>query len=77
MNDDVEKLRDAIGSAKPRTAMVAKDAYYEAMQGLVWLNKALEQMAPNDDLSHPLWTEHARVSEALGAMKESLLGKVL
>ncbi len=55
-----------------------REAYYKAIEGLMTLSEALEiadaQQTPS---AGPLLTEHFNAVQALDAMKNSRLGKIL
>ena len=71
-------LRDAFRTMDPHQAQEIREAYYKAIEGLMTLAETLEiadaQQTPS---AGPLLTEHFNAVQALDAMKNSRLGKIL
>ena len=71
-------LRDAFRTMDPHQAQEIREAYYKAVEGLRTLADMLEIAdAQQPQTAGPLLTEHLFACEALDAMKNSLLGKIL
>ena len=71
-------LRDAFRTMDPHQAQEIREAYYKAVEGLRTLADMLEMAdAEQPQTAGPLLTEHLFACEALDAMKNSLLGKIL
>ena len=71
-------LRDAFRTMAPHQAQEIREAYYKAVEGLRTLADMLEIAdAEQPQTAGPLLTEHLFACEALDAMKNSLLGKIL
>ncbi len=71
-------LREIFNAMDAHQAQEIREAYYKAIEGLMTLSEALEiadaQQTPN---AGPLLTEHFIAVQALDAMKNSRLGKIL
>ena len=71
-------LREIFKSMDAHQAQEIREAYYKAIEGLMTLSEALEiadaQQTPS---AGPLLTEHFNAVQALDAMKNSRLGKIL
>jgi len=71
-------LRDAFRTMDPYQAQEIREAYYKAVEGLRTLADALEIAdAQQPTTAGPLINEHLYACEALYAMHNSLLGKIL
>jgi len=71
-------LRDTFRTMDPYQAQEIREAYYKAIEGLRTLADALEIAdAQQPETAGPLLTEHLYACEALDAMRNSLLGKIL
>ncbi len=71
-------LRDAFRTMDADQAQEIRDAYYKAVEGLRTLADMLEIAdASQEQTAGPLITEHFYAIEAIEAMKNSLLGKIL
>ena len=71
-------LRDAFRTMEPHQAQEIREAYYKAIEGLRTLADALEIAdAQQPQTAGPLLTEHLYACEALDAMRNSMLGKIL
>ena len=77
MNNE-QILRDTFRTMDPHAAQEIREAYYKAIEGLMTLAETLEvadaQQTPS---AGPLLTEHFNAVQALDAMKNSRLGKIL
>ena len=71
-------LRDAFRTMDPHQAQEIRESYYKAIEGIHALAELLEiadaQQTPS---AGPLLTEHFNAVQALDAMKNSRLGKIL
>jgi len=77
-NANEKILRDAFRTMDPHQAQEIREAYYKAVEGLRTLADMLEMAdAEQPQTAGPLLTEHLFACEALDAMKNSLLGKIL
>jgi hypothetical protein len=75
---DEKILRDAFRSMDPHQAQEIREAYYKAVEGLHTLMEMLEVAdAQQPQTAGPLLTEHLLACEAIDAMRNSLLGKIL
>ncbi|MBN8601245.1 MAG: hypothetical protein J0M26_09465 [Planctomycetes bacterium] len=71
-------LRDAFRTMDAHKAQEIREAYYKAVEGLRTLADMLEIAdAEQPQTAGPLLSEHLFACEALDAMKNSLLGKIL
>jgi hypothetical protein len=71
-------LRDTFRTMDAHQAQEIREAYYKAIEGLRSLADALEIAdAQQPQTAGPLLTEHLYACEALDAMRNSLLGKIL
>lgn len=71
-------LRDTFRTMDPHQAQEIREAYYKAIEGLRTLADMLEIAdASQEQMAGPLLTEHFYAIEAIEAMKNSLLGKIL
>jgi hypothetical protein len=71
-------LRDTFRTMDPHQAQEIREAYYKAIEGLRTLADALEIAdAQQPHTAGPLLTENLYACEALDAMRNSLLGKIL
>ena len=71
-------LRDAFRTMDPYQAQEIREAYYKAIEGLRTLADALEIAdAQQPQSAGPLLTEHLYACDALDAMRNSQLGKIL
>ncbi|MEK0425733.1 MAG: hypothetical protein RJB11_1824, partial [Planctomycetota bacterium] len=71
-------LRDTFRTMDAHQAQEIREAYYKAIEGLRTLADALEIAdAQQPQTAGPLLTEHLYACEALDAMRNSLLGKIL
>ena len=72
------KLRGIFKGMDAHQAQEIREAYYKAIEGLMTLAETLEiadaQQTPS---AGPLLTEHFNAVQALDAMKNSRLGKIL
>ncbi len=76
-NND-KALREIFRSMDAHQAQEIRDAYYKAVEGLRTLADALEIADANQNESAgPLLAEHLYACEAIDAMKNSLLGRIL
>ena len=72
------RLRDAFRSMDGDDYQTIREAYYKAIEGLRSLADALEIAdAQQPQTAGPLLTEHLYACEALDAMRNSMLGKIL
>lgn len=71
-------LREIFKTMDAHQAQEIREAYYKAIEGLMTLSEALEiadaQQTPS---AGPLIAEHFNAVQALDAMKNSRLGKIL
>jgi hypothetical protein len=71
-------LRQIFKTMDAHQAQEIRDAYYKAIEGLMTLAETLEIADAQQTLSAgPLLTEHFHAVQALDAMKNSRLGKIL
>ena len=71
-------LRQAFRTMDAHQAQEIREAYYKAIEGLRSLADALEIAdAQQPQTAGPLLTEHLYACEALDAMRNSMLGKIL
>ena len=71
-------LRQIFKAMDPHQAQEIREAYYKAIEGLMTLSEALEIAdARQTPTAGPLLTEHFNAVQALDAMKNSRLGKIL
>jgi hypothetical protein len=71
-------LRDAFRTMDPHQAQEIRESYYKAIEGIHALAELLEIAdAQQPETAGPLLTEHLYACEALDAMRNSLLGKIL
>ena len=71
-------LRDAFRTMDAHQAQEIREAYYKAVEGLRTLADMLEIAdAQQPQTAGPLLTEHLYACEAIDAMRNSLLGKIL
>jgi hypothetical protein len=71
-------LREAFRTMDAHQAQEIREAYYKAVEGLRTLAEMLEIAdAKQEQTAGPLLTEHFYAIEAIEAMKNSLLGKIL
>ena len=71
-------LRDAFRTMDPHQAQEIRESYYKAVEGIYALAELLEiAYAQQPQTAGPLLTEHLYACEALDAMRNSLLGKIL
>ncbi len=71
-------LRDAFRTMDPHQAQEIRESYYKAIEGIHALAELLEIAdAQQPETAGPLLTEHLYACEALDAMRNNLLGKIL
>ncbi len=71
-------LRDAFRTMDAHQAQEIREAYYKTVEGLRTLADMLEIAdTQQPQTAGPLLTEHLYACEALDAMRNSLLGKIL
>lgn len=78
MTSKQDQLKDVFRTMNADRAQEIREAYYKAVEGLEALAEALELAdADQTQPAGPLLDEHYLASEAIEAMKKSLLGRVL
>lgn len=71
-------LRQIFKTMDPHQAQEIREAYYQAIEGLMILSQALEVAdAKQTPSAGPLLDEHFLALQALDSMKASRLGKIL